>query len=421
MQSLANFSTWITSHLNVLLALTLAMICAVVGLATGFWLLFRVAYVVGLAVPLMYFWTHSMANDLEVEVVRITHRITAGQPLQGRIALRSTTWVPKVWLEVDDPASIPGHHSRRIVTLGSRGVAAWRYATPARRRGLYEIGPLTVTASDPFGFFRVTRRFGQTATVLVYPNAPELANFYVPPANLPGEGRLRRRTHNVTPNFAGLRAYEPGDSYNRIHWPATARTGELMVKIFELDPASDVWIVLDLEAAVHAGDDPDDNTEESAVSIAASIARHFIGAHRSIGMMSFGADLRIDEPDRGANQYTRLLESLALARADGDVSIDRLLLEESRRFGRHTTVIALTPSTDQAWPLPLMSLAARGVKVAAVLLEAETWGAKQSSLDVYGSLAATGVYTYTVKRSDDLRRALGGRGESPAVADRFVR
>ena len=89
------------------------------------------------------------------------------------------------------------------------------------------------------------------------------------------------------------------------------------------------------------------------------------------------------------------------------------------RCGSHQVVplsgaspIAVNAEVREAlWAMTLMSLAGRGVKVAAVLLEAETWGAEQSSLDVYGTLAAGGIYTYTVKRSDDLARALGGRGE----------
>jgi len=412
MTTLSSFVQLVRTHVNVSLAITLAIVCVLVGFATGFWLLFRLAYMILFAIPVVFLWSRSMLNSLEVEVVRQTHRVSQGQALEGRVILRSTTWIPKVWLEVEDQSSIPTYRSTRVVTLGARGVAAWSYSVPARRRGIYELGPLRVTASDPFGFFRPQREFGEPITVLVYPAARELPSFYIPPANLPGEGRFRRRTHNITPNYAGLRQYEPGDSYNRIHWPQTARSGSLMVKLFELDPASDVWIALDLNEAVHAGVG-DDNTEEAAVSVAASIARYFITANRSIGMMSFGDDLRIDQPDRGQNQFTRILESLALARAEGEVPIDALLLEESRHFGRHTTVVVITPSMDGAWPLTLMSLASRGVKVAAVLLEAETWGAPGSSLDVYGTLTAGGVYTYTVKRADDLERALAGRGETP--------
>lgn len=412
--------SWMSSHVNVSLAIGLAIVCVVVGFATGFWLLFRLAYIVALAVPLVYLWTRSMVNSLEVEVQRRTHRVSQGQPLEGRITLHSTSILPKVWLEVEDTSSVPTYRSKRIVTLGSRAFGGWSYSIIARQRGLYRLGPVRVTATDPFGFFRITREFGDAVNVLVYPAAPELPNFYIPPANLPGEGRFRRRTHNITPNYAGLRHYEPGDSYNRIHWPQTARTGELMVKLFELDPSSDIWIVLDLEQAVHFGE-PEDNTEEAAVAVAASIARYFTTAHRSIGMVGFGEDLRVDEPDRGQNQYTRILESLALARATGDVPLANLVLEESRRFGRHTTVVVITPSSDEGWAMTLMSLAGRGVKVAAVLLEAETWGGPRSSLNVYGTLAAAGIYTYTVKRDDDLTRALGSRGELVEEVERGVR
>ncbi len=398
---------------NVTLAATVAAICIVVGFATGFWLLFRVAYVIVVAIPLLYFWTRAMANSLEVAVQRTSHRVTQGQPIEGHITVRSRSILPKVWLEVEDPSSIPGHSAQRVFTMGTRGVKSWDYRTRTRVRGVYTLGPVTVSASDPFGFFTFRRTFGERTTVLVYPTAPELPNFAIPPANLPGEGRFRRRTHNVTPNVAGLREYAPGDSFNRIHWPATARKGEPMVKQFELDPASDIWVVLDLEAQHHVGEG-EDGTEEAAVQVAAAVVRHFVNANRSVGLITFGDDLRVDEPDRGQSHFTRTLESLALARAVGDASLSALLVEESRRFGRHTTVVVVTPSTDEQWAYTLMSLGARGVKVAAVLIEADTFGPAPSPLPVYGTLAAAGIYAYTVKAQDDLRRVLSS-GADPAL------
>jgi uncharacterized protein (DUF58 family) len=53
---------------------------------------------------------------------------------------------------------------------------------------------------------------------------------------------------------ASVRDYAPGDSFNRIHWPSTARTGQLIVKEFELDPMADIWLFLDLEKRVQVGD-----------------------------------------------------------------------------------------------------------------------------------------------------------------------
>ena len=100
------------------------------------------------------------------------------------MVLRSRSRIPKVWLEVEDASDLPGHVTNRVVTLGSHGVDVWRYRTPTLRRGLYRLGPVTVTASDPFGFFRLSRTFGEEDEILVYPNAPEL------PGLVPATGEL---------------------------------------------------------------------------------------------------------------------------------------------------------------------------------------------------------------------------------------
>jgi hypothetical protein len=61
-------------------------------------------------------------------------------------------------------------------------------------------------------------------------------------------------------------------------------------------------------------------------------------------------------------------------------------------------------------------LAGRGVKVAAVLLEPDTYGGSANALLVYGALAAAGISTYLVKRTDDLARTLGSGAEARQAA-----
>jgi uncharacterized protein (DUF58 family) len=239
----------------------------------------------------------------------------------------------------------------------------------------------------------------------------------VPAANLPGEGRFRRRTHYVTPNASGVRQYEYGDSFNRIHWKSTARTGELMVKLFELDPASDIWIVLDLQRGVHAGEG-DESTEEYAVRIAASVARYFLMANRSVGFLGVGRQFDALDAERGLGQYTRILEALAMARSWGDVALADLLTSEARRFGRHTTLVVITPSTDETWVESMSVLQQRGVKLSAILIEPSTFGGRDSSLGVFASLAAIDVFTYMVQRDDDLLGALGSA--PPADSERHA-
>ena len=387
----------------------------VVAISTGFWLTWRLSYVLMAVVPLAYVWSKINLRGLEIIADRTTDRLQEGAQYEERITVRNRTWLSKIWLEINDPSDMPGHVARQIVTVPAKGSATFRARSTIVRRGLYSVGPVEVTTGDPFGLFRHTRAFGNAQNILVYPRAVDLPAFFVPPANLPGEGRFRRRTHQVTPNASGVRPYASGDSFNRIHWASTARTGEIMVKVFELDPASDIWIVVDLQRGIHVGEG-DDSTEEYAVNIAASVARFFLTANRTVGFMSYGRGFDVIEAERGVQQYTRILESLAMARDWGDVSVGDMISNEASRFGRHTTVVVITPSTDEAWVASLAMLHARGVKVAAIVLEPSTFGGDESSLGVFASLAASDVFSYMVKHADDLQTALGAEIPSDTPA-----
>ena len=414
------YDALIRRHLSLTVLGVIFFVCLMSALSTGFWLPARLAYVVLLSIPVAYFWARANTRDLQVTVERPQDRLQEGQEFQERITVKNLSWLTKLWLEVDDPSDMPGHSARQVITLGPRESRTWRTSTLCRLRGLFSVGPVRITTGDPFGFFRYTNTYGRPQHVLVYPRATELPNFYVPPANLPGEGRFRRRTHYVTPNASGVREYEPGDSFNRIHWPTTARTNKLMVKLFELDPASDIWVVLDLDKSVQVGEG-EEGTEEYAVRLAASIARFFLVANRSVGFISYGNRLFVENAERGAQHFTRILEALALSRAVGDVPLGTLITEEGKRFGRHTTVVVVTPSTSEDWVASLQFLAERGVKVAAVLLEPSTFGGSENALMVFGSLAASDVYTYLVRRSDDLITALALGLEGSEAAPRRAR
>ena len=394
--------------LSVLFSVALA-----IAFANGFWLMARLANVILVALPIAFVWSWFNVRGLEVAVERPNDRLQVGDQFEERITVRNKNWFTKLWLEVEDLSELPGHTPRRVISLGPRAKCSWRTASECVRRGLYTIGPVRVSSSDLFGLFRRSRTFGEQHNVLVYPRAVELPRFWAPPAMLPGESRVRRPAYSVTPNAASVRTYQPGDAFNRIHWRSTARTGELMVKLFELDPASDVWIALDLHEAVQAGKD-DDSTEEHGVRIATSIARFFLLGNRSVGFVAQGQHEHIIEPERGIDQYARFLEALAIAKAQGDVALADLLNTEGRRFGRRTTVIVITPSTDEAWVGSLQLLTTRGVKLAAIVMEPRTFGGSGNALLLFGALAAADIPTYLVKSSDDLSSTLAAGAETAA-------
>ncbi|MDI6857119.1 MAG: DUF58 domain-containing protein [Dehalococcoidia bacterium] len=395
--------------LTVLIVILVASLVS--AFATGFWLPSRLAYVIAAAIPLCYLWARVNMWGVSAEAERRVDRLEQGQAFEERLFVRNRNFLGKLWLEVDDPSDLPGHVAGRVLGLRRGETRSWKVTTRCERRGVFTLGPVTVSSGDPFGVFRLTRSFGHSRSILVYPKALDLTSFYLPPAQLTGEKRLRRATHHVTPNAAGIRAYEFGDSFSRIHWPSTARTGDLMVKLFEMDPASDVWLVLDMEKKAHAGKG-EQSTEEYVIRIAASVARYFFRANRSVGLIAFDGKLTVIEPERGLHHHVRILESLAVMKAAGDVPLAELLPKEGKRFGRQTTVLTITPSAQEDWVAVLKAMGERGGRLACVLLEASTFGDAPDSLVVFGALAAADIHTFMIKRSDDLLTALTSGSET---------
>jgi len=391
----------------------LIVVAAFAGMVTlavisGYWLFYRAAYVLGGLVPLCFIWARIHIGALQVTVDRPNDHLQVGQHAEARVRLKSRSMWTKLWLELEDETDMPGEPSRTVVTIPAKAVRNWKVSMRCGRRGVYTAGPVKVTTGDPFGLFRFSKRFGEKQPLIVLPQAEELPYFWAPAAQLAGEGFIRRPTHYVTPNASGVREYHPGDSYNRIHWKSTARLGRLMVKTFEMDPTSSIWVVVDMHKDAQHGEG-DESTEEYGVRIATSIAYKYLQANRMLGLMTQGAEAVLLEPARGSHQYGRILEALAIARATGDRPIAQLLQEESRRFGRHTTLILITSSVGEEWVVSLEHLARQGTRTAVVLLEPHSFGgpAAPPPLD---SLVASNVLTYTVRARSDIGLMLGPAG-----------
>ncbi len=394
---------------NLLFVLAALGTMSVLAIISGYWFFYRAAYVLGGLVAVCLIWARIHAGKLEVTVERASDRLQVGQQAEARVRLKSRSSFTKVWLEAEDESDMPGAPARTVVTLPAHGARNWKLSVACARRGVYSAGPVRITTGDPFGLFRFTRNYGERRRLLVLPRPEELPYFWSPAAQLPGEGTVRRRTHYVTPNASGVREYYPGDSYNRIHWRSTARLGRLMVKTFEMDPTSNVWVLLDLEGQVQAGEG-DESTEEYGVRVATSLAYHFVQSNRILGLMAYGDETVMLDPTRGSQQYGRMLEAMAVARAQGTTPLSVVLEEESRRFGRHTTLIVITPSSDEAWLTSLETTVQQGTRAAVVLLDSVSFGAQDRPALPLETLSAIGVPAYIVRSGSDISLMLGPAG-----------
>ncbi len=408
----------------------LAIVSFIAGLITGRDLLFTLAYLLGLLLILSFIWAWVNLNGIHLSRVTRVRRTQVGRPLEERFSVRNTTVIPKLWLEVHDYSTLPYHYSSHVVNgLGGRQNYSWRVTTICQQRGRYQLGPIRLRTSDPFGLFPLERELTPTSNVVVFPMTFPIHQFALPLGVLPGGDALRRRTHYITTNAAGVRDYEPGDSFNRIHWRSTARRDRLVVKEFELDPLADIWVVPDMSAFGHvtprkegalAAPPPSDipgwlkmqefrlpeSTEEYTVSIAASVAQYFLRRDRAVGMLACGQSNEILQPDRGERQFNRILETLAVLRAEGDVPLQDMLHTESHLFPRGTTLIVVTPITREEWSLAARQLARRGLRVVTILVNPASFHDARSAAPLYQLLRGGGQVAYMVNYGDDLTTAL---------------
>jgi uncharacterized protein (DUF58 family) len=383
--------------LSALGALLLAL-----GSAQGWDLLHILAYALLLTVGLAYLWSLGSVRALYLRPRPPLLRAEVGRYLEERPELENLNWLPRPWLELIDAGDHPEHNLSQVIALGPRGRRARIVRTLCRQRGLFRLGPLTLASGDPFGLFRREREVQPAGTLIVLPATVPLPGLGRLPGELPGGSLQGERVHFATANVATVRDYQPGDSFGRVHWPSTARLARLMVKEFERDPFSDLWIVLDLDRLVQVGSGPD-STEEYAVTIAASLGCHYLAEDRAVGVVSQSESLLAD---RGPRQSLRLLEYLAVVRGRREPPLDQLLLANSQRFRRRDNLIVVTPTADPRWVTACRDLAGRGVRASAVLLDGTSFGSAPSAGELLNAVGAGGLPAYLVRRGDDLASAL---------------
>ena len=408
--------------------IVLGVVAWIFALNTGRQVVYTVAYLITAVVLLSFLWAWFSINWVWIGRYTRARRSQVGHFAEEQFEIQNRSRVPKLWLEVRDLSDLPGHAASRVVnSLGGQRRQRWVVRTFCQQRGRYTLGPLVLASGDLLGLFRLERQLPATSSIVVYPATLDLPGFAPPVGELSGGDAMRRRTHYVTTNVSGVRDYQPGDSFNRMHWPSTARTGRLIVKEFELDPTADVWVFLDMheDVQVAAPWSPEapfqgpavlqrestrlaliPSTEEYGVTVAASLARHFLMHNRAVGFIAHARQREVIQADRGERQLTRILETLAVIRAGGHLPFAEALAMESQHLSRNATVVAISPSASLEWVLALLELNRRGVRSVAIVLAADTFGPASSWRQTLLGLHTYGILTYVVRRGDAIDAAL---------------
>lgn len=384
------------------------LVALAAALNSGWVMAYRILYLFTLLIVLGLIWSAGAVYSLSVEREPHQRAVHVGDTIAEQVVIRNRSLLPQLWVVLEDASDLPLHTVRQVLSyISPRSRRQFVLRTPAVRRGRYRLGPSLLTGGDPFGIFRSKRRVGRPANLIVYPRVWPLHSFDLLSGALEAATSRPRVSSDPTTDVSSVRDYYPGDELRRIHWLSSARHGRLISKEFEHRPGGDVWVVLDLQRAVQAGSllpvaEPGEPqriaprdwpalepaTEEYAVSMAASIAAHFLARDRAVGFVAHGAHRTLLQPDRGDRHLNRIYDLLAVIRADGRLPLDRLLEREAPNFRRQDTVAVVTASDNSAWVAAAHALALRGLRVLAVVIDRATFDGGEPSDALRGLLTA---------------------------------
>jgi len=351
-----------------------------------------------------------------VRNVTATRKLTAeqvqiGETVSVMVTIQNTGLLPVPWILIEDllPLEFILHTPPRLAVTGKRLLLAMLpprstrtmiYQMKCNRRGYYQIGPLLMESGDVFGLHRRFRVAAAPEFITVLPDSQELAGYDISSKRPVGEVRMMHRLYEDPTRNAGVRQYVAGDPLNRVHWGATARTGQLHSKIFEPSSIAGATLLLDFHAGSY---DPAHEPVRSdlAITAAASIAASLFENGQQTGLVTNGRDASdrirsegwqtdsrtrdlvkqsvallsaserlqpaIVKTRRGAGQLAQILQTLARLELTTGLNLSELVQESSSQLVRDATVVAIMPKVTNEAAVSLSNLRRRGFAVTAIL------------------------------------------------------
>ncbi len=161
-----------------------------------------------------------------------------------------------------------------------------RHHVTLSARGVYRAGSVALSAGDLLGISAAFEQLETGAQIVVYPRLVSDDDIPLPCSRFIGELLTRRFLRPDPCLFAGVRAYQPGDPAREVHWGASARMDELMVKTFDYSAEPRLMIVFNVQLGERqwgALNEEQMAVVERGLSLAASLMMRVMDAGASAG------------------------------------------------------------------------------------------------------------------------------------------
>ena len=327
---------------------------------------------------LTHLWSRRVLRNLGLER-QMTNRAFSGDQVEVTLRLTNNSRLPIPWLMLSEslPVELYGQIFREVVTIAGLGQHVTRYKLSSRKRGYYKIGPLQLHTGDILGIRKELQAEFPADYLIIYPRVLPMTQLglpaHSPQAVLPTPVPLFRDPNRMI----GVRDYIPGDNPRHIHWPATASTGQMVVKQFQAAIARDNAIFLNLDLDDYSQRGFPDTAIELAIVVAASLANHIIGQERlPAGLVTSGYDPLSDKPcqfvvapNKGQGQLMQILEVLARVQAIKNCDFLRVLRQQALHLSWGTTLLIITSHTSPDLQDTLLLLKRAGFRITLVLVD----------------------------------------------------
>jgi uncharacterized protein (DUF58 family) len=262
------------------------------------------------------------------------------------------------------------------------------YTVRSHVRGRHRLGPLGVRLRDPFGLSTRVAAFSGTSDVLVLPRIVPLGAGRPPGSGVGAEGAIPHMVALHGEDDVSIRQYRDGDDLRRIHWPATAKTGDLMVRQEDRPARRRAVVVLDSRASRHHGSGAASSYEWS-VTACASVVVHLLEQGYAVHLVT---DETADDGRAGsALELDPALDVLAMARTGTPEQFEDVLHAAHPVTASGGLVVAVTTALDDNLARRVASLRQPGGTALAMVLDPQGFSGLRHRANVSDQLACVEV------------------------------
>lgn len=351
-------------------------------------------------IPVAWAWNRVALYRVSYERKLSESRVFVGETVDLSVRLSNRKILPLAWITVHDrfPQTLaptnktlaPSHlpliaYLEHRAALGSNERVRWEYRIPCHQRGFYTLGPARLKAGDLFGLFEREWLSPHTDRLIVYPRVRTMQDWGLPPKDPLGDVKARIPIFDDATRPRGVRDYRPDDPPKHIHWRATARRGELQVKVYDPTIAYQWVLFVNVATFEHAWQGTDPELLEQVISLAASIAYFAADKKYSIGLIANGTWPQSDQrlkilPSRDPNHLRHILEALAAITSFVTTPIEKLMRQESANLAWGATFVVITGIITDSLLAEMLRLRHAGRRLALISLD-EKWTPNESELE----------------------------------------